>query len=129
MSYETEKTFSLNPCKGFKGKMEVNGKDVYISGVEKSTRDGRKWLQVMADDLSFAFSLNDSKYDDNAYFGKVDIDGQTFNLKAALREGSNGVFISGWQAKGNTPSENFAPVADIDLSSIDQKSLDEDIPF
>ena len=95
MSYDTEKTFSLNPCKGFKGKMKVNGKDVYISGVEKSTRDGsRKWLQVMADDLSFAFSLNDSKYDDNAYFGKVDIDGQTFSLKAALREGSNGVLLA-----------------------------------
>ena len=129
MSYETEKTFSLNPCKGFQGRMEVNGKNVYLSGVEKSTKDGRKWLQVMADNLSFSFSLNDSKYDDNAYFGKVDIDGQTFNLKAAQREGSNGMFISGWQAKGNTPSENFAPVADIDLGSIDQKSLDEDIPF
>ena len=51
MSYETEKTFSLNPCKGFKGKMEVNGKDVYISGVEKSTRDGsrngfRSWQMI-----------------------------------------------------------------------------------
>ena len=42
MSYETEKTFSLNPCKGFQGKMEVNGKTVYLSGVEKSLRDGRK---------------------------------------------------------------------------------------
>ena len=126
MSYETEKTFSLNPCKGFKGKMEVNGKDVYISGVEKITRDGsRKWLQVMADDLSFAFSLNDSKYDDNAYFGKVDIDGQTFSLKAALREGSNGVFISGWQAQEKKPANNPPPKA----AKIDLDSIEEDIPF
>ena len=126
MSYDTEKTFSLNPCKGFKGKMKVNGKDVYISGVEKSTRDGsRKWLQVMADDLSFALSLNDSKYDDNAYFGKVDIDGQTFSLKAALREGSNGVFISGWQAQEKKPANKpFVMNEVVDLSNIE-----EDIPF
>ena len=126
MIYDTEKTFNLNPCKGFKGKMEVNGKDVYISGVEKSTRDGsRKWLQVMADDLSFAFSLNESMYGDNAYFGKVDIDGQTFSLKAALREGSNGVFISGWQAQEKKPA-NKPPVMN---EVVDLSNIEEDIPF
>lgn len=122
MSYETEKTFSLNPCKGFQGKMEVTGKTVYLSGVEKNTRDGRKWLQVMADDLSFSFTLNISKYDDKAYFGKVDIEGQTFNLKAAQRESSNGMFISGWQAQDKVANNPPPEAAKIDLDL-------EDIPF
>ena len=122
MSYETEKTFSLNPCKGFQGKMEVNGKTVDLSGVEKSLRDGRKWLQVMADDLSFSFTLNISKYDDKAYFGKVDIEGQTFNLKAAQRESSNGMFISGWQAQDKVANNPPPEAAKIDLDL-------EDIPF
>ena len=128
MSYEKEKTFSLNPCQGFHGRMEVEGKTVYLSCVEKSTRDGSKWLKVIADDLSFSFTLNDSKYGEKAYFGSVDINGETVKLRAAQREGSNGMFISGWPQQ-DIAVTNAPPMTGPDVKSIIDAELDKDVPF